>query len=208
MQTPPKEGRIYQGLSAEGRRAERRQKLLDAAVAVYGTQGYHTATVSAVCEAAGLTKRYFYEEFDSQESLLCATYAGIMAEVRDNLQAVWDLEKPFSQRLLETATAFFGFMQQQPAKARIMLLESEGVSERVNRVGDDEIRASTEMLRRYLFTAPLPAAAQPDLLALGILGAIYQLAKMWITHPGVASVEEMAVQVQLLCLGAVSVNEG
>lgn len=47
--------RSYRGQSQEQRRAERRQRLIAAAIDVYGERGYHNATVKAVCEAAGLT---------------------------------------------------------------------------------------------------------------------------------------------------------
>ncbi len=66
--------RHYAGQSAEARALARRDRLIEAAVGVYGAQGYRNATVKAVCEAAGLTERYFYESFDNSEALLVAAF--------------------------------------------------------------------------------------------------------------------------------------
>lgn len=41
--------------------------------------GYRNATVKAVCEAAGLTERYFYESFSNSEELLVASFQGGIA---------------------------------------------------------------------------------------------------------------------------------
>src|SRR5882757_8998724 len=73
--SPP--DRRYRGSSAEERRAQRREQFLRAAVRVYGEEGYRRATVRAVCEAAGLTERYFYESFANSEALLVASFEAV-----------------------------------------------------------------------------------------------------------------------------------
>ena len=77
--------RSYRGQSQEQRRAERRARLIEGAIAVYGERGYHQATVKAVCEAAGLTERYFYESFANSEALLIDSYNtvtyGVLGEI-------------------------------------------------------------------------------------------------------------------------------
>src|ERR1700761_6805201 len=68
------EGRIYGGRSAPQRRAERRERLLDAALELYGTNGFRRTTIPMLCTASGVTARHFYEEFESREALLRALY--------------------------------------------------------------------------------------------------------------------------------------
>ena len=68
------EGRRYGGKTAEERRAERRERLMDAGLELFGTQGYASTTIEMVCAAAQLNARYFYEEFRSRELLLAAVY--------------------------------------------------------------------------------------------------------------------------------------
>ncbi|MCD2189980.1 TetR/AcrR family transcriptional regulator [Actinomycetospora soli] len=66
--------RTFQGASAEERVAERRARLLDAALDVVGERGVGEFTMTAVCRAAGLTERYFYESFPNREDLLAALF--------------------------------------------------------------------------------------------------------------------------------------
>ena len=54
----------WAGIPAEDRRADRRVRLLDAAFELLGTEGWSATTVRAVCQAAQLNPRYFYESFD------------------------------------------------------------------------------------------------------------------------------------------------
>jgi len=73
--------REYGGISATDRRAERRRKLLAAGRRTWGESGVTEVTVRGVCNEAGLTSRYFYEQFPNREALLFA----ISDDVRDQL---------------------------------------------------------------------------------------------------------------------------
>lgn len=77
--------RPYRGVSAPDRVAERRRRLLDAGLELFGTRGIAEAGVGDICGEAGLTKRYFYESFPSIEALAEAVFdevrTGIMVRV-------------------------------------------------------------------------------------------------------------------------------
>ncbi len=71
MSTP---ARSLGGVTAQVRVADRRRRLLDAALDVVGERGVADFTMTAVCRGAGLTERYFYESFDRREDLLVALF--------------------------------------------------------------------------------------------------------------------------------------
>jgi AcrR family transcriptional regulator len=73
--------RPYGGVKAEARRQERRQRLLDAGLEVFGHKGYHHTTVRDICVAAGLTERYFYESFKSLRLLFDAVHEQLRNEL-------------------------------------------------------------------------------------------------------------------------------
>ena len=73
--------RNYAGLSADERRLARRERLIEGAIRAYGELGYRNTTVKAVCEAAGLTERYFYESFANSEALLVAAFDTVSRRV-------------------------------------------------------------------------------------------------------------------------------
>src|SRR3984957_8735819 len=66
--------RPYRGVSATDRRHQRRQRLIDAGLQLFGTRGIAAVGIVDVCAEAGLTKRYFYENFASIDALAEAVF--------------------------------------------------------------------------------------------------------------------------------------
>lgn len=66
--------RPYGGVSASERLAIRRQKLLDSGLELFGTRGIAATSIGDICDQAGLTKRYFYESFQTIDELAVAVF--------------------------------------------------------------------------------------------------------------------------------------
>lgn len=64
---------MSQALTPRGQ--ESRQRLLDAALGVFRTQGYTATTVDDLCAAAGVTKGSFFHHFDSKQAAALAAIA-------------------------------------------------------------------------------------------------------------------------------------
>ena len=79
--------RTYAGTAAVQRSAERRERLLDAGAQLLGAEGLDATTVRAVCKAAHLTPRYFYESFADRDALLLAVYDRAAAEAATRILA-------------------------------------------------------------------------------------------------------------------------
>ncbi len=56
-------GRRYAGRDQATRRRARREQLMSAGLDLFAARGYTRVSVKQVCDAAGLTQRYFYESF-------------------------------------------------------------------------------------------------------------------------------------------------
>jgi AcrR family transcriptional regulator len=81
--------RRYAGASAAERRDDRRGRLLHAAAEVIRERGLAGTSYRAVCRAAGLTERYFYESFGNVDELLVAVFEQELATgVADVMAAV------------------------------------------------------------------------------------------------------------------------
>jgi AcrR family transcriptional regulator len=121
--------RTYAGVKAEERRSARKERILEAAIKLYGERGYHNTTVQSVCDAAGLTKRYFYESFVDSADLLAACFRDVMREFLEELAAVGaDSAADPRERADRLLLSFFEAIRDDPARARLFLLEAEGVS--------------------------------------------------------------------------------
>ena len=65
------------------RRQRTRERLIDAAYAVFAEEGVHASTVEQVCERAGFTRGAFYSNFTTKEEL----FAALMERQQDILLA-------------------------------------------------------------------------------------------------------------------------
>ncbi|WP_030517288.1 TetR/AcrR family transcriptional regulator [Nocardia sp. NRRL WC-3656] len=74
------------------RRAETRQRLLDAAFDAFADEGFGRCTVEKICERAGFTRGAFYSNFSSLEELFLAMWELRSAEMLRELTAVLESE--------------------------------------------------------------------------------------------------------------------
>ncbi|GHH71371.1 TetR/AcrR family transcriptional regulator [Promicromonospora soli] len=70
------------------RRERTRERLLDAAFAVFADHGIRGASIEAVCEAAGFTRGAFYSNFSSKEELFLALAERAMRRQLASLESV------------------------------------------------------------------------------------------------------------------------
>lgn len=69
------------------RRAETRQRLLDAAGDVFSDEGFGRSTVEQVCERAGFTRGAFYSNFTSLDELFLAMWEQQSTVMLDGIRA-------------------------------------------------------------------------------------------------------------------------
>lgn len=192
--------RHYGGHSAEERRLVRRERLIEAAIRVYGKAGYRQATVKAVCEAAELTERYFYESFASSEALLIAAYDTVSRRLIDCLDRIRaENTRTADERCHAVLRAYFQALKDDPVGARLFVLEIARVGPAVDEVGAALLREFGKLLSRTL--AP-NAGARPkrgELVRAGVVGAVLEIAKVWIRSGYAKSVDAVANDALKIC---------
>src|ERR1700743_249076 len=91
--TAPAARRDYGGRTATQRRAERRQRLMTAALELFGTEGYPATSIERLCARANVSTRNFYEDFASREALLIALHDQITQQAFDAvIEAVAEIQ--------------------------------------------------------------------------------------------------------------------
>lgn len=120
--------RPYGGRSAQERQAERRQRLIDAALEIWGDHGWAAVTMRGVCARAGLIDRYFYESFADRDALLLAVWDQMRDETVLMLgEAIMDVAKePPLEQLRAAISAFVHGVLGDPRRARIAFGEHAG----------------------------------------------------------------------------------
>ncbi|GAA0609004.1 TetR/AcrR family transcriptional regulator [Sporichthya brevicatena] len=112
--------RPYRGVSADNRRSERREQLLQACLDVVGRSGVAGTTVGAICEQAGLTKRYFYEAFADRDAILCAALDDLHVALLQRIRTAIAHEPDARERTRLTARMLADTMD-DPRLARLFV---------------------------------------------------------------------------------------
>ena len=126
-------GRQYAGRSSQDRRDERRQRLMAAGLALIGREGAAALSVRGVCAEAGITPRYFYEEFGSTDELarqlfdreFDACTARVGAAVATGRGDAADAPESVV-RVSAAVGALLDFVTELPDRAALLLTEASG----------------------------------------------------------------------------------
>ncbi|WP_066907491.1 TetR/AcrR family transcriptional regulator [Millisia brevis] len=179
--------RTYGGQAVEDRRRERRERLLQAGLEVFGDEGYRNSSIAKVCATADVVRAQFYEHFTNREDLLVAVYDWIQAEAQADVLAALTAapaDAGMEERARATMTAFTRSIGNDPRRAAIMFVEIVGVSPRVEerRIARREVWA--EFLRSEMQRALGDSFVPPggySTAAAGFIGALTGLVHHWAT---------------------------
>ncbi len=166
--------------TADERRAGRRLAILRAAIALYGRSGYRATSVKAVCAAAGLTERYFYESFANGEDLLQACFLDVtqhlLARMRQAARA--DGASPM-ERVRAGLLVYLTELRNNPAAARVFLIEMGGVSPATEAAVSASLDRFGQLLMEVL-QEDQERQPRPSLLLRGVVGGGLHIAQAWI----------------------------
>lgn len=195
MPHAPASARRYRGQSIDERRAERRTLLIQAALGVYGEAGYRNASVKAVCDAAGLTERYFYESFSGSDDLLAAAYEVVVADLH---AAMREAAQASDDPVRAALTVYYTRLRANPNAARVFLVEIGGVSAKVDAVVRQALANAGPLLAPHLKTTVVAR----ELLVAGIVGGVIQIALDWIASGYARPLEDVVDAALGVCASA------
>jgi AcrR family transcriptional regulator len=182
--SPLKAPRRYGGVAPEARQQERRDKLIQAGIELFGSRGYHAVTVREVCTAAKLTERYYYESFNSLEKLYAAVYAHVALELKQATLAALGKAQSHPLALAEASLrVFFEYVRNDPRRARILLIDAVTIGMDIGRLADQALRDYIDLMRGFidvLFPDAAASGLKPELLSAGLIGANIRIATQWV----------------------------
>ncbi len=201
--------RTYGGLSAGERRAERRERLMRAGLALIGTEGYAASSIEKLCTEAGVSTRNFYEEFNSREDLLIALHDRIIEQA---FQAVLGAlaeadETPLRERFARAVRAFVITTASDPRWARLSYVEIIGVSDAVEEHRVRGRRRWVEFLASEAKRAVARGEAADrdfDLTAVALIGAVNELVHHWSLNAGQRTLDDVIAEIVRIATAAVT----
>ena len=190
--------RIWGARTADERRAERRERIIRAAITVYGRHGYHRSSIKAVCVEAGLTERYFYESFTNNEDLLRQCFLvvddDLFRQTRAAAQAAPDRAGAPDgiARARAALLVYLELIRRNPDKARVFLIEMASVSPAAEALVLERLDRFGALLMEVLGVDPRFARRPPPLLLRGVVGGGLYLVRAWAMSGFAEDIETVA----------------
>ncbi|MDQ8045822.1 MAG: TetR/AcrR family transcriptional regulator [Solirubrobacteraceae bacterium] len=183
--TPAPAGRVYGGLSAEERLAQRRERLMEVGLELFASRGFARTGVRELCRAARIGERAFYEAVGSREALLRDVYLQVTDDVvADIAQAIAAAPADLRGRLHAGLAGFFASITDDPRRGRVIYVESLGRGPEIEEARREGLGRFVS-LARLAMEAYLPDPAPPTFAVqaavsaaiIGVGEVAYQLAE-------------------------------
>lgn len=159
-------------LTEQGR--ERKQQLVDQAAILFADRGYDDTRVVDICAGAGVAKGLFYWYFENKEALFAELVRSMRLRLRVAQAEAIDLDADPLVRIRQGTEASVRFMAQH--RPFFSLLEVEQRSNSLAAVLREgtEIHASdtARLVKEAQAEGVIPEDGDPQLLALGVVGAV------------------------------------
>jgi AcrR family transcriptional regulator len=154
----------WSGVPLQDRQTLRRGELVAAGIQLLGAAAGPALTVRAVCRAAGLTERYFYESFADRDEFVRAVYDDVCTAA---MAALTTADTP-----RDAVERFVTLMVDDPVRGRVLLIAPERELV-LAKSGAEWMPSFIELLQRKLTLITDPA--KQAMVATGLVGALTAL---------------------------------
>lgn len=168
----------------ERRKAARRKRLLEAAIALFGEKGFHDTTVPQIVDSAGSSTGSFYFYFRNKEDIFVAA----MRALEKGLSAAIDeaTHKQYTPReqLAAAVEALFLFLASSPHAARILITEAASLGGEIEKARKAILHSHARSVAETL--AALNQAAsnrEAEVASWCWVGSVLESAVRWLDAP-------------------------
>lgn len=166
---------------------------MEAGLELFGTLGYARTPIRAVCAAASLNSRYFYESFSSREDLLYSVYQRITGDIFARASEAAAGQTTIEAQARAGLRAGWTAVTEDRRKARIVAIEVVGVSERLERLRRETRHALARLTadRALSLAGGLRLRLDPVITTRFLIGGVVELLADWVNGDLDALVDEM-----------------
>ena len=170
--------------NSEGRAADKRRQILEAAIHVFARQGFHSARVSDIAAEAGVAYGLVYHYFDSKEQMLNELFTERWSLLLDAIrEADSELDSPRA-KLGAAAGFIIESYRHDPDLMKVIIVEVTRAANSFGRTHLSEIRQAYDAIAKIVGDAQeageFRTDVDPDFAAMLFYGAIEQLLTGWI----------------------------
>ena len=179
--------RQCKGLSLTERKEARREKPIEAGIAMYGTQGFFSVTVKDVCNEAKLTERYFYESFKKSEELFQTVFLKMIEKMQTCLTQAVLMAAPEPNNMVTAGlSALLSAIKDDPRMARIIYIDAMLVQDLHNQATIQETLTQFDRIIQGFVMITMPnaphSAEEVSLMATGLNGYVTHIIIRWVSE--------------------------
>ena len=177
---------VYRKSPASAARKEARRKtILDAATRLFGSHGYHATTVPMIVVESDSSVGSFYIHFRNKEDV----FAAVLEALGEKVSVIVDQANVYQPNPLLgipfAVKSLFLFLAENPGIARILIVESSGLSPRLEQIRRSILSRQAEHVCHSL---ELAALAMPDVISVPdppiaarcLVGAVFESITSWL----------------------------
>jgi TetR/AcrR family transcriptional regulator len=177
----------------------RRERILQAAIQAFATNGYHGASTREIAELAGVTDPLLFYHFKTKADLYLAAVRDQLEKLRDGLGEATRDVRDVRERLRRFVTVYLAYFLDYEPGLTVTLRELQGVPEpAADKITRIHHRAVTERLEEILRDGVEGGTFRPlnvPICALAIIGILQIFIRTEARAPGFVPREDVIAQV-------------
>lgn len=160
------------------RPGEYRDRLLEGMAAALDQKGFAEITTADIARHARMSKRTFYEHFDTKQDCLLALYVAASEQALARIAESIDSSLGLDAQIAKTTKVYFSSMQERPALLRTLLVEILAAGPRGREVRRQINRRYADLLRKVIASTNSNGGERHALsgaMATAVVGGLHEL---------------------------------
>lgn len=166
------------------RKAEREGAIIEGALRVFGERGFEAATVSAICDAAGVSDATLYEYFSSKEEVLFSIVERYTKQELERIGKLAHYVRDPKEKLRVIILAYLEFYEDNPLYTSVALLTLKGNRRFIDTPQYEAVRAASrtivETAKEGIESGAFREDVDPHLVRNLVLGFVEHLTIQWL----------------------------
>jgi AcrR family transcriptional regulator len=135
------------GYSREQVAHHQRERLIAGLAAAVAQKGYAAVTLTDITREAKVSRRVFYENFESKEECFLAAFEVVLEHLRELVGEAVEPVEGWPQKAIAATRAVLAFFASEPDLARLCLVESRGAGPAVSARFNEAVGEMVPLLR-------------------------------------------------------------
>lgn len=161
-------------LPAEFVAFHKRRRIMDAIAELSAEQGYEATKIGDIVRRAGVARKTLYDNFEGKEDVFLAAFERTFEDVMGRIEAACEgAGEDWEERVRAGIAAFLAYLTEEPAMARMCMLEAMSATPAATRRYEDAVQSFVALTR-----AGVPRCPQlPETIEETLVGGV-----AWIVH--------------------------